>query len=34
MESNYLQIVRSVYNGISQRQTAKLHGVSRMWVLN
>ena len=32
MESNYLQIVRSVYNGISQRQTAKLHGVSRSTV--
>ena len=29
MESNYLQIVRSVFNGISQRQAAKLHGVSR-----
>jgi len=29
MESNYLQIVRSVFNGISQRQAAKLYGVSR-----
>lgn len=29
MESNYQQIVRSVFNGISQRQAAKLHGISR-----
>ena len=29
MESNYLQIVRSVFNGISRRQAAKLHGISR-----
>lgn len=29
MSSNYLQIVRSVFNGISQRKAAKAHGVSR-----
>ncbi len=29
MSSNYLYIVRSVFNGISQRKAAKSHGVSR-----
>lgn len=29
MKSNYLQVVRSVYSGVSQRQASKAHGVSR-----
>lgn len=29
MKSNYLELVRSVYSGISQRQTAAIYGVSR-----
>ncbi len=29
MSSNYLEVVRSVFNGSSQRQAAQVNGVSR-----